>query len=163
MVHSLMELTMIRFAGVTKVLLTAACLASLDGGVTATLPQRGTRADTGHVASPPVAGAAATPTGDGATVTPAMVDAGRTIFHGQGGCFACHGLDMQGSAVAPPLNKRGKPWLAAKDGKYEAIVNVITHGVPGTIMIAHPNGINDSMVLKVAAYIWAVNHTGAKP
>lgn len=97
-------------------------------------------------------------------ITSAMVDAGRNVFHGAGGCFACHGAAMQGSAVAPPLDKKGgKPWLAAKDGTYEAILNVITHGVPGTIMVSHPNGISDAMAAEVAAYVWAVNHQGVKP
>lgn len=104
-------------------------------------------------------------TGDatGASVTPAMVEEGRKIFHGQGGCFACHGADLQGSAVAPPLNKQGKPWIVAKGGTYTTIMGIITHGVPGTIMLSHPNGISDALVAKVAAYIWAVNHLGVKP
>jgi hypothetical protein len=70
---------------------------------------------------------------------------------------------MQGSAVAPPLNKQGKPWVVATGGAYNAIVRIVTHGVPGTLMISHPNGINDAQVAEVAAYIWAVNHSGAKP
>jgi mono/diheme cytochrome c family protein len=107
----------------------------------------------------------ATPTVPGTPdITSAMVDAGRNVFHGAGGCFACHGTSMQGSAVAPPLDKKGgKPWLAAKDGTYEAILNVITHGVAGTIMVSHPNGISDGMAAEVAAYVWAVNHQGVKP
>lgn len=113
-------------------------------------------AGTASAASP---GAPGTP-----GITSAAIDAGRNVFHGAGGCFACHGAALQGSAVAPPLDKKGgKPWLAAKDGSYEAILNVITHGVPGTIMVAHPNGINDAMAAQVAAYLWAVNHQGVKP
>ncbi len=30
-------------------------------------------------------------------------------------------------------------------------------------MLARPNGINDTAVKNVAAYIWAVNHGKAKP
>ncbi|MGA9838133.1 MAG: cytochrome c [Gemmatimonadaceae bacterium] len=100
---------------------------------------------------------------DGAQVTPHMIDAGRTIFHGQGGCFACHGLNMQGSAIAPPLDKKGKPWLAATGGMYAEILRVITRGVPNTAMLARPNGINDDAAKNVAAYVWAVNHGTAKP
>ncbi len=107
---------------------------------------------------------AAAKTPDTPNISSAMIAAGRSVFHGAGGCIACHGVSMQGSAIAPPLDKKGsKPWLAAKDGTYEAILNVITHGVPGTIMVSHPNGISDAMAAQVAAYVWAVNHQGVKP
>ncbi|HEX8725266.1 MAG TPA: cytochrome c [Gemmatimonadaceae bacterium] len=96
-------------------------------------------------------------------VTPQSVRSGRAIFHGQGGCVACHGLDLQGSAIAPPLNKQGKPWLAAKGGTYDEILRVIEKGVPATAMLARPNGISDQAARDVAAYVWAVNHGGAKP
>ncbi len=92
-----------------------------------------------------------------------MIDAGKAVFHGAGGCFACHGMNMQGSAIAPPLDKKGQPWKAAKGGTYDAIVNVIDHGVAGTAMIARPNGISPAAVKQVAAYVWAVNHGKAKP
>lgn len=100
---------------------------------------------------------------DGAQVTPKMIDAGRSVFHGAGGCFACHGMNMQGSAIAPPLDKKGKPWLAAKGGTYDAILHVVEAGVPGTAMVARPNGISDDAAKNVAAYVWAVNQGKAKP
>jgi mono/diheme cytochrome c family protein len=100
---------------------------------------------------------------DGSQVTPKMIDAGRTVFHGAGGCFACHGMNMQGSAIAPPLDKKGKPWVAAKGGTYDEILHVIQTGVPATAMIARPNGISDAAAKEVAAYVWAVNHGQAKP
>ena len=100
---------------------------------------------------------------DTGSITVQMINAGRGIFHNQGGCFVCHGANMQGSPVAPPLDKKGKPWLAAKDGSYPQIFRVVTHGVPGTVMVAHPNGINDALATEVAAYVWAVNHRGVKP
>ena len=100
---------------------------------------------------------------DTGQITTQMIGAGRGIFHGQGGCFVCHGANLQGSPIAPPLDKGGKPWLAAKGGTYPEIFRVVTHGVPGTVMVAHPNGINDALATEVAAYIWAVNHRGVKP
>jgi len=122
----------------------AAMVMATGGGHAARAPQSTTLPDTGQI-------------------TTHMVDAGRGIFHGQGGCFACHGVQLQGSAVAPPLDKKGKPWKDAKEGTYAAIFGVVTHGVPGTIMVPHPNGISDALATEVAAYIWAVNHHGAKP
>ncbi|MHB2034141.1 MAG: c-type cytochrome [Gemmatimonadaceae bacterium] len=111
--------------------------------------------------APRQAPAAAQP--DTSQITAQMIAAGRGIFHGQGGCFVCHGGSLEGSPVAPPLNKKGKPWLAAKDGTFPEIFRVVTHGVPGTVMIAHPNGISDALATEVAAYIWAVNHHSVKP
>jgi mono/diheme cytochrome c family protein len=146
---------MLRFAGLLSAVLGAALATTAPAVAWTATAQRGAKADTSRVA----AGGSA----DGASVTPAMVDAGRGIFHGQGGCFACHGTALQGSAVAPPLDKKGKPWIAATGGTYQAIFTVVTHGVPGTLMIAHPNGISDALAAKVAAYVWAVNHSGAKP
>ena len=32
-----------------------------------------------------------------------VIQAGRKIFHGAGGCYACHGGKLQGGPVAPPL------------------------------------------------------------
>lgn len=98
---------------------------------------------------------------DTSTITPAMVDAGRRIFHGKGMCFGCHGMKLQGGPVAPPLLPH--QWKDAKGGELSAIFYVDTHGVSGTVMIAHPGGISDTEAGEVAAYIWSVGHRGAKP
>lgn len=94
-------------------------------------------------------------------MTPAMIDAGRRIFHGKGTCFACHGSNLEGGPVAPPLTAH--QWKDAKGGDLSAILYVDTHGVAGTMMIAHPGGISDTEAEAVAAYIWAVSHRGVKP
>lgn len=98
---------------------------------------------------------------DPAAITPAEVDAGRAVFHGQGTCFACHGASLEGGPVAPTL--RDHAWRDAKSGDFEALYDVITRGVQGTAMVAHPGGISDADALHVAAYIWSVDHRGAKP
>lgn len=107
------------------------------------------------------AAAAAAPHPDTALITPAVVDAGRAIFHGQGTCLACHGANLEGGPIAPTL--RAHPWRDAHDGDFDAIYHVVTHGVAGTAMVAHPGGISDADALRVAAYIWSVDHRGAKP
>lgn len=114
----------------------------------------------GHASRQPAATAALPDTGQ---ITVQMINAGRGIFHNQGGCFVCHGANLQGSPVAPPLDKEGKPWVAAKGGTFPQIFYIVTHGVAGTVMVSHPNGINDELATEVAAYIWAVNHRGVKP
>lgn len=98
---------------------------------------------------------------DTSTITAAMIDSGRRIFHGKGMCFGCHGMRLEGGPVAPPLLPH--QWKDAKGGELSAIFYVDTHGVRGTMMIAHPGGISDTEAGQVAAYIWSVGHRATKP
>lgn len=98
---------------------------------------------------------------DSSAVSPEMVSAGRRIFHGQGTCFGCHGMNLEGGPIAPTL--KGHAWKDAKGGELSAIYRIVTHGVPGTAMVAHPGGISDADAARVAAYVWSVGHRGEKP
>ena len=98
---------------------------------------------------------------DTASITPAMVDAGRVVFHSRGTCFACHGAKLEGTQLAPTLIK--KDWKDAKGGELKNIFSVVTHGVSGTLMVALPAGISKTDAANAASYIWSVNHRGAKP
>ncbi len=98
---------------------------------------------------------------DTSSITPAMVDAGRALFHGQGTCFACHGAKLEGTQLAPTLIKT--VWKDAKNGEFGNIYTVVTHGVAGTLMVPFPGGISKDDATKAAAYVWSVNHRGAKP
>jgi mono/diheme cytochrome c family protein len=95
------------------------------------------------------------------SASPAAIDAGRKIFHGQGTCQACHGANLEGTPVGS--NLQGQAWKDAKGGSYGAIAGVIRKGVSGTAMVSHPGGISDQDVQRVAAYVWAVSHGKAKP
>jgi mono/diheme cytochrome c family protein len=101
--------------------------------------------------------APALPTG----VTQAMVDQGKTIFAGAGNCHACHGAEGAGTAFAPKLND--KEWLNI-DGSYDAIVKIVTDGVPmpkQSMMQMQPKGgsqINADQVKAVAAYVWRLSN-----
>jgi mono/diheme cytochrome c family protein len=98
--------------------------------------------------------------GDTANVTDEVADEGRKIFHGKGTCYACHGAKLQGGPVAPPLT--GPKWRNG-DGSFDMILHVLRGGVPGTVMVSHPGGINDGQVIQVATYVYAVSHGLAKP
>jgi mono/diheme cytochrome c family protein len=98
---------------------------------------------------------------DTSAIPPEMVSAGRRIFHGQGMCFACHGQNLEGGPIAPTLKPHA--WKDAMGGELSAIYYVDTHGVRGTVMVAHPGGISDADAVRVAAYIWSVDHDRAKP
>lgn len=101
------------------------------------------------------------PTPDTAAITPQAVDAGRAIFHGKGTCFACHGAQLEGTQLAPTLKSHA--WRDAKNGQFDEIFRIVTHGVPSTVMVALPGGISRADALNVASYIWSVNNRNAKP
>jgi mono/diheme cytochrome c family protein len=98
---------------------------------------------------------------DTLAITPAMVIAGRALFHGKGACFACHGMNLEGTQVAPTLVK--KVWKDAKGGDFKAIFGIITHGVPATVMVAYPGGVTRAEAMSLASYIWSVNNRKEKP
>jgi mono/diheme cytochrome c family protein len=94
-------------------------------------------------------------------ITDAMVDLGRAVFHGKGTCFMCHGPQLEGSQIAPTL--KAHAWRDAKNGQFDEIFRVVTHGVPSTVMVAFPGGISRTDALSVAAYVWSVNNRKVKP
>lgn len=97
---------------------------------------------------------------DPTLLTPAMIDAGRKVFHGKGTCSGCHGDKLQGGPIAPALT--GPTWRH-NAGTFDAIVDRIDNGLPGTLMVPHPGGVSESQVFLVASYIYAVSHQKAKP
>ena len=97
---------------------------------------------------------------DSITVRQKLIDAGRHVFHGEGTCFACHGPNLEGTAIAPTL--RAHKWRNG-DGSLAMIMHVVRTGVPHTAMISHPGGINEQELLEVTAYVWAVSRGAAKP
>lgn len=97
---------------------------------------------------------------DTAAATDEVVDAGRKIFHGKGTCHACHGDQLQGGPIAPSL--RGPKWRHI-DGTFEAILQRVRGGYPGSVMVSHPGGIDDAQTIQVATYVWAVSQGKAKP
>ncbi|HYL31231.1 MAG TPA: c-type cytochrome, partial [Gemmatimonadales bacterium] len=82
------------------------------------------------------------------------------IFHGKGTCHACHGDQLQGGPIAPSL--RGPKWRHI-DGTFEAILQRVRGGYPGSVMVSHPGGIDDAQTIQVATYVWAVSQGKAKP
>ena len=94
-------------------------------------------------------------------VTMALVERGREVFEGAGGCYNCHGADAHG-LLGPNLTDGN--WRHAK-GSYLAILGIILDGVPvsaSTNGIAMParggSTINEDEVQAVAAYVWHLTH-----
>jgi mono/diheme cytochrome c family protein len=97
---------------------------------------------------------------DPTLLTPAMIDAGRKVFHGKGTCSGCHGDKLQGGPIAPALT--GPSWRHIT-GTFDAIVDRIDNGLSGSLMVPHPGGVSESQVFLVESYIYAVSHQKAKP
>lgn len=96
-----------------------------------------------------------------AGVTAAMVDEGKTLFHGAGICYTCHGQDGVGVTGLGP-NLTDAEWLHS-DGSYDAIVAQIMNGVTAsesTTGVAMPakggSAITDEQVKAVAAYVYSL-------
>jgi mono/diheme cytochrome c family protein len=100
------------------------------------------------------------PEPDSTMLTAPIVDAGRKIFHGKGTCSSCHGDKLQGGPVAPALT--GPSWRHI-NGTYAAIIDRVDNGLPGTLMVPHPGGIEEAQVFLVASYVYAVSHGLTKP
>lgn len=98
---------------------------------------------------------------DSTAITPATVELGRAIFHGQGTCFGCHGAKLEGSQIAPTLMPHA--WRDAKNGDLPEIFRIATHGVPSTLMVAYPGGISANQAKAVASYVWSVSRGKVKP
>ena len=99
-----------------------------------------------------------------ASVTPAAIAQGDSIFHGQvagGTCTACHGQDAKGTAVGPDLTDT--LWLNG-DGSYQFIVSTVTTGVPQPKQHPAPMPpkggatLTDDPVKAVAAYVYSLSH-----
>jgi mono/diheme cytochrome c family protein len=97
---------------------------------------------------------------DSSLLTPASIEAGRQIFHGQGACHGCHGAKLQGGPIAPALT--GPAWRHIKGG-FNTIVDRIDNGLSGTLMVRRPGRITETQVYLVASYVYAVSHGLAQP
>jgi mono/diheme cytochrome c family protein len=134
-------------------------LGACGGGETARQPNA-----TPDTAAAPAAAAQApaVPTGElPPGVTPAMVAAGDTLFHGAGICHTCHGENATGVTGLGP-NLTDAQWLHS-DGSYDAIVKQITTGVPANVstngVVMPPKGgssITDDQVKDIAAYVYSL-------
>ncbi len=141
-------------ASLSLLLVTAACGGGGEGGAADSAPAGGAAAEP----------AAASASFDPATITPAMLALGDSLFHGLIGatsCQACHGADGAQATVAPNLTDA--EWLHS-DGSWEAIFNTIKTGVMTPkqfTSIMPPWGgvpMTDEQTRAVAAYVYKLSH-----
>src|SRR6478672_10758775 len=101
-----------------------------------------------------------------ASMTPAMIAVGDSIFH-KASCQRCHGMDAKGTERGPNLTDT--QW-AQISGTYPEIVKIINEGVPkekikmaGAPFGMRPRGgvnppLTDDQVNQVAAYVYTISH-----
>jgi mono/diheme cytochrome c family protein len=101
---------------------------------------------------------------DPATITPAMIALGDSIFHGKLGgalCQICHGPAGKGvNPLGPSLID--KEWLHG-DGSYGFLIQTINDGVPKPKKSAAPmpakggGQLTTAQIQAVAAYVFSLN------
>ena len=137
-------------------LIAALALAACGGGDSAPAAASGSAA----AAATPVAQASWDP----ASITPAQIALGDSIFHGKIGassCQACHGANGAAGAAAPDLTDGN--WLHS-DGSYEGIANTIKAGVMAPKQFSSvmpPYGgvmLTPERWRAVAAYVYSISH-----
>lgn len=84
------------------------------------------------------------------------VEKGKTLYHGKGTCFNCHGKDGSGNGVAAagldpsPRNFQHHGfWRHRTEGE---IFWVIKHGSPGTAMIGFGDQLSDEEIWSIIQY-----------
>jgi mono/diheme cytochrome c family protein len=93
-------------------------------------------------------------------VTPAMVEAGESLYAGAAGCMTCHGVEGAGTPIGPAL--AGGEWLHG-DGSFDFLVEIITSGVMEPAQFGIPmlpkggTQISDDDVRAVSAYVWTIS------
>lgn len=98
-------------------------------------------------------------------VTAEMVAEGRALFGAKGNCWACHGRNAAGGPLAPDLTD--SEWLHVADGAYDAIVELITAGVPTPKEHPAPmppkggSQVSNDEIRALAAYLYALSRSPA--
>jgi mono/diheme cytochrome c family protein len=97
-----------------------------------------------------------------------MLVEGDRLFHGRGGCFACHGAEAQG---LPAAGDGITSALSYARHEWRSIDSLITAGMPDAISrspIAMPargarGDLTAAEIQRLAAYVWAISAVRGEP
>jgi mono/diheme cytochrome c family protein len=103
-----------------------------------------------------------------AGMTLEMIQDGDRVFHGEGGCFVCHGIEAQGMPAAGDAITTGVAFIPLT---WPAIDSLVTAGMPDAMTrspIAMPSrgakgNLSREDVESVAAYVWAIAKARGEP
>lgn len=105
-------------------------------------------------------------------MTTGMIVDGDAIYHGEGGCFLCHGEEATG------VQQRGSALTSAillvpikGSAGWNAVDSLVLNGIPEAVtrssIAMPPRGIDSDLntdeVRRVAAYAWAIAQTRGEP
>ncbi|MEO7085112.1 MAG: cytochrome c [Gemmatimonadaceae bacterium] len=101
-------------------------------------------------------------------MTVEMLVQGDRIFHGKGGCFACHGTEGQG---LPAAGDAITNTLSYARHEWTSIDSLIAVGLPDVLTrspIAMPargsrGDLSPQEIQRVAAYVWAISGVRGEP
>jgi mono/diheme cytochrome c family protein len=101
-------------------------------------------------------------------MTTQMLVEGDKLFHGRGGCFACHGTEAQG---LPAAGDGITSSLSYARHEWRSLDSLIRAGVPDAITrspIAMPargarGDLSDAEIQQLSAYIWAISGVKGEP
>ena len=94
-------------------------------------------------------------------VTDEMIAQGKTLFAGAAGCQMCHGPAGKGTPMTKPLTDG--EWAFATDGTFEALVKLITDGLPagGAVKMPMPAAstkkLSEEQIEALAAYVMSLS------
>jgi mono/diheme cytochrome c family protein len=97
-----------------------------------------------------------------------MLVEGDRLFHGRGGCFACHGTEAQG---LPAAGDGITSSLSYARHEWRSLDSLIRAGVPDAITrspIAMPargarGDLSDAEIQQLSAYVWAISGVKGEP
>lgn len=103
-----------------------------------------------------------------AGVTLEQIRQGDSVFHGNGGCFTCHGADAMGMPNSGSAISLGLNFIPETP---RAIDSLVTAGIPEAVTrsgVAMPGrGLGQNLtpeeIRRVAAYVWAISHVQDEP
>lgn len=101
-------------------------------------------------------------------MTTSMLVEGDRLFHGRGGCFACHGAEAQG---LPAAGDGITSALFYARHEWKSLDSLITTGIPDVLTrspIAMPargarGDLTRDEIQRLAAYVWAISAVKGEP
>jgi mono/diheme cytochrome c family protein len=97
------------------------------------------------------------------TVTPEMIQEGRTLFTGAGLCGVCHGPQARGGSLGPNLTNNQWIWVQPDGNVHAQVATLIRNGIeqprqyPAPMPPMGGANLTEAQVNALAAYVVSLN------